>query len=101
VRLLGRAKSLVAGILQSTSLTFVVAATDIGLGLGVVSRASAAGLVAAGLLSVVISPALGLALLRRDKPAGVGRQAPSSPAMPVVTAADRARGHVAGVVAVG
>jgi Kef-type K+ transport system membrane component KefB len=86
VRLLGRAKSLVAGILQSTSLTFIVAATDIGLGLGVVSRASAAGLVAAGLLSVVISPALGLVLLRRDRPHAASRRAPSSPALPVMTA---------------
>jgi Kef-type K+ transport system membrane component KefB len=64
VRLIGRSRSIVAGVLQSTSLPFIVAATQIGLQLGVVSRASAAALVAAGLLSVVISPALGLALLR-------------------------------------
>jgi Kef-type K+ transport system membrane component KefB len=68
VRLLGRARSVIAGMLQATSLTFTVAATQIGLQLGVVSRASAAGLVAAGLLSVVISPALALALLRRERP---------------------------------
>jgi Kef-type K+ transport system membrane component KefB len=65
---LGLSRSLIAGILQATSLPFIVAATQIGLQLGVVSRASAAGLVAAGLLSVVISPALGLALLRRVRP---------------------------------
>ena len=68
VRLLGLSRSLIAGILQATSLPFIVAATQIGLQLGVVSRASAAGLVAAGLLSVVISPALGLVLLRREHP---------------------------------
>src|ERR1700758_1531255 len=68
VRLLGRSRSAIAGILQSTSLPFIVAATQIGLGLGVVSRASAAGLIAAGILSVVISPALGLVLLRRGQP---------------------------------
>src|SRR6201986_2852261 len=56
VRLVGRSRSVIAGVLQSTSLPFIVAATQIGLQLGVVSRASAAGLVAAGLLSVVISP---------------------------------------------
>ena len=67
VRLLGRARSVIAGVLQATSLTVIVAATQIGLQLGVVSRASAAGLVAAGLLSVVISPAAGLTLLRRDQ----------------------------------
>ena len=68
MRLLGRSESIIAGVLQSTSLPFIVAATQIGLQLGVVTRASAAGLVAAGLLSVVISPALGLMLLRRDQP---------------------------------
>ena len=68
VRLLGLTRSLIAGVLQSTSLTFIVVTTQIGLGLGVVSRASAAGLVAAGLLSVGISPALGLALLGRGQP---------------------------------
>ena len=68
VGLLGRSRSLIAGVLQSTSLTFIVAATQIGLELGVVSRASAAGLVAAGLLSVAISPTAGLVLLRRRQP---------------------------------
>jgi len=91
VRLLGRSRSVIAGVLQSTSLPFIVAATQIGLGLGVISRASAAGLVAAGLLSVVISPALGLLLLRRQSPArGAVGEAPSA-MMPVMTAEDRAR----------
>ncbi|HEV2979959.1 MAG TPA: cation:proton antiporter [Solirubrobacteraceae bacterium] len=90
VRLLGRTRSLIAGVLQATSLTFVVAATEIGLGLGVISRASAAGLIAAGLLSVVISPTLALALLRRDRPQAAIRTAPSSPALPVMTAEDAA-----------
>src|SRR3989440_5215415 len=67
-RLLGRSRALIAGVLQATSLPFIVAATQIGVQLGVVTRASAAGLVAAGLLSVVISPALGLVLLRREQP---------------------------------
>jgi Kef-type K+ transport system membrane component KefB len=68
VGLLGRSRSLIAGVLQSTSLTFIVAATQIGLALGVVSEASAAGLVAAGLLSVAISPTVSLVLLRRREP---------------------------------
>src|ERR1700733_12281346 len=68
LRLLGPSRTLIAGILQATPLPFIVAATQIGLQLGVVSRASAAALVAAGLLSVVISPALGLVLLRREHP---------------------------------
>ena len=96
--LLGRAESLIAGVLQSTSLTFIVAATNIGLGLGLVSRASAAGLVAAGLLSVIISPALGLVLLRRRQPADLTRRAPSGPVLPVMTAADRAERQVGDAV---
>jgi Kef-type K+ transport system membrane component KefB len=69
LRLLGRSGAVIAGVLQATSLTVIVAATQIGLQFGVVSRASAAGLIAAGLLSVVISPTLGLMLLRREQPA--------------------------------
>jgi Kef-type K+ transport system membrane component KefB len=68
VRLLGRSRSVIAGVLQATSLTFTVTATQIGLQLGVVTQATAAGLVAAGLLSAVISPALALGLLRRARP---------------------------------
>ncbi len=68
VRLLGRTRSVTAGVLQATSLTFTVTAAQIGLQLGVVTQATAAGLVAAGLLSVVISPALALVLLRREQP---------------------------------
>jgi Kef-type K+ transport system membrane component KefB len=89
-RLLGRSTAVIAGVLQSTSLPFIVAATQIGVPLGVVSQASAAALVAAGLLSVVISPALGLGLLRRQQPLPAGRADTLSPAMPVLTAEDRA-----------
>jgi Kef-type K+ transport system membrane component KefB len=85
VRLLGRSRSVIAGVLQSTSLPFIVAATQIGLQLGVVSRASAAGLVAAGLLSVVISPALGLVLLRRQQPDSLRPRELTGSVMPVVS----------------
>ena len=94
VRLLGRSRSLIAGVLQSTSLPFIVAATQIGLGLGVVSRASAAALVAAGLLSVAISPTLALALLRRRQPNAAAPREPSTPMMPVITTEDRALSRV-------
>ena len=90
VRLLGLSRSLIAGILQATSLPFIVAATQIGLQLGVISRASAAALVAAGLLSVVISPALGLVLLRRERPETATPRPLPTPVMPVLTAEDRA-----------
>ena len=90
VRLLGRSRTVIAGMLQATSLTVIVAATQIGLRLGAVSRASAAGLTAAGLLSVVISPAVGLVLLRRNQPKTAERHGIKSPVMPVTTAEDRA-----------
>jgi Kef-type K+ transport system membrane component KefB len=67
VRLLGRSRAVIAGVLQATSLTVIVAAVQIGLQLRVVSPASGAGLIAAGLLSVIISPTLALALLRRSR----------------------------------
>jgi Kef-type K+ transport system membrane component KefB len=90
VHLLGRSRAVIAGVLQATSLPFIVAATQIGVQLGVVTRASAAGLVAAGLLSVIISPALGLTLLRREPPEKAGPNELPTPVMPVVTAEDRA-----------
>jgi Kef-type K+ transport system membrane component KefB len=61
----GAPRARVAGILQATSLPFIVAATAIGQGLGVVDAAEASALVAAGLLSVLIFPLTGLSLLRR------------------------------------
>jgi Kef-type K+ transport system membrane component KefB len=57
----------VAVLMQATSLPFIVAATAVGLALEVVSPANAAALIAAGLLSVVIFPALSLVLLRRGQ----------------------------------
>jgi Kef-type K+ transport system membrane component KefB len=63
-RLVGTRQAAIAGLLQATSLPFIVAATAIGLDLGVIDAATSAALIAAGLLSVVIFPAAGLALLR-------------------------------------
>ena len=62
---LDRRHTVVAGVLQATSLPFIVAATAIGLELDAITAAAAASLVAAGLLSVLIFPVLGLTLLRR------------------------------------
>ncbi len=58
-------------MLQSTSLPFIVTATMIGQQIGVVSKPTAAGLIAAGLLSVIVFPVTGLSLLRRGAPAGI------------------------------
>jgi Kef-type K+ transport system membrane component KefB len=67
-RLLGDRDALVAGLLQATSLPFLVAATAIGLEMGLIDAADSAALVGAGLLSVVAFPVAGLALLRGGRP---------------------------------
>jgi predicted Kef-type K+ transport protein len=56
---------MIAGLFQATSLTFIVAASQIGTELGLIKQATAAALIAAGLLSVVIFPLVALTLLRR------------------------------------
>jgi Kef-type K+ transport system membrane component KefB len=61
-----RRKTVAAALLQATSLSFIVVATEIGVMIGEVRPINAASLVAAGMLSVLIFPALSLAILRRD-----------------------------------
>jgi Kef-type K+ transport system membrane component KefB len=63
--LVGSPRSVVAGLLQATSLSFIVAASQIGLELGLLTKATGAALIAAGLLSVLIFPIMALTLLRR------------------------------------
>jgi Kef-type K+ transport system membrane component KefB len=53
-----------AGLLQATSLSFLVVAADIGLQLGLIRPAASAALIAAGLLSVLLFPLAALTLLR-------------------------------------
>src|SRR6266536_1005611 len=65
--LVGSRRSIVAGLLQATSLSFIVAASQIGLELGLITKATGAALIAAGLLSVLIFPLLALTILRRAK----------------------------------
>jgi Kef-type K+ transport system membrane component KefB len=60
----GRRATLAAALLQATSLPFIVTTAEIGRQLGLVSPATAAGLVSAGLLSVVAFPPVALGLLR-------------------------------------
>jgi Kef-type K+ transport system membrane component KefB len=61
---IGTRRVIVAGLLQATSLSFIVTATQIGMELGLLSRANGAALIAAGVLSVVIFPLLALTVLR-------------------------------------
>jgi Kef-type K+ transport system membrane component KefB len=60
----GRRGAIAAGLLQATSLPFIVAATMIGVDLGSIDAGTAAAFVAAGLLSAVALPAVASSLLR-------------------------------------
>lgn len=62
--LVGTRGALASGLLQATSLPIVVAATGIGIQLGVLGPATGAALVVAGLLSVMIFPLAAIRLLR-------------------------------------
>ncbi|HEX4718908.1 MAG TPA: cation:proton antiporter [Thermoleophilaceae bacterium] len=67
----------IAGILQATSLPFIVAATTIGVDMGLMGSAEQSALIAAGLVSVLFFPLVGLTLLKR---AGAPMRADAAPA---------------------
>jgi Kef-type K+ transport system membrane component KefB len=64
-RVTGTRKAAAAGLLQATTLTFVIVATQIGLLTGKISPTTSASLLAAGLLSSALFPAGALRLLSR------------------------------------
>ncbi len=61
-RAVGTRPAVAAGLLQATTLTFPVVVADLGLALGLLSPATAAALIGASLLSVLVFPAVALAL---------------------------------------
>ena len=71
-RLVGRRRAAVAGLMQATTLTFVIVATQVGLATGHISTATGASLLAAGLLSATLFPPAAMRLLGR-----AGQSAPS------------------------
>jgi Kef-type K+ transport system membrane component KefB len=72
-RTMGTRMAVAAGLLQATSFSFVIVATQIGLRLHVMVQATATALVGAGLISVIAFPAIAFAILgeerRKRKPA--------------------------------
>jgi Kef-type K+ transport system membrane component KefB len=70
-RTVGRRNAVAAGLLQATSLPFIVTATQIGVAIGAITNANAAAFVAAGLVSALVFPVVALQVLR-DAP----KQAP-------------------------
>jgi Kef-type K+ transport system membrane component KefB len=61
----GKAAVIPSGLLQATSLSFIVVGAQIGVAVGELRPINAASLVAAGMLSVLIFPALALLGLRK------------------------------------
>jgi Kef-type K+ transport system membrane component KefB len=62
-RAVGRRRAVAGGLLQATTLTFVIVAAEIGVEDGKLTPAAAAALVAAGLLSAALFPAAAARLL--------------------------------------
>ena len=69
--LLGTRRAVAAGLLQSTTLSFVLIASQIGQELGLLGTQDVAALTAAALVSVLVNPVAALAVL------GVSAGAPS------------------------
>lgn len=65
--LIGTRRAVAAGLLQATSLSFIVAGARIGVESGKIGEATAAALLSAGLLSVLVFPVLALTLLCREE----------------------------------
>lgn len=73
-RVLDLRRTAVAGLMQATSLPFIVAATAIGQDLDLISAAEGAALIGAGLLSVLLFPIIGLTLLKQGEPPAAAGQ---------------------------
>jgi Kef-type K+ transport system membrane component KefB len=61
-----REQIIAGGLLQATSLSFLIVAGQLGVDLDLISAVNYTALVAAGLLSVIIFPLVALSLLRRS-----------------------------------
>jgi Kef-type K+ transport system membrane component KefB len=79
--LVGDRRAVAGGLFQATSLPFIVAATAIGLDLGLIDGAQSSAFIAAGLLSVLLFPIVGLGVLTGRSTATVTQPAAGGPAM--------------------
>jgi Kef-type K+ transport system membrane component KefB len=69
-RTMGTRMAIAAGLLQATSFSFVIVATQIGLQLHIMVQATATALVGAGLISVIAFPAIAFAMLGEQRQKG-------------------------------
>jgi Kef-type K+ transport system membrane component KefB len=83
-RLLDNRRTAIAGLMQATSLPFIVAATVIGQDLDLLTAAEGAALIGAGLLSVLLFPIIGLSLLRRGAAPGPRQERPEDEPEPMM-----------------
>jgi len=67
---MGTRMAIAAGLLQATSFSFVIVATQIGLQLHIMVQATATALVGAGLISVIAFPAIAFGLLGEQRQKG-------------------------------
>ena len=91
-RRFGKRRAGVAGLMQATSLTFVIVAVQIGAASGQISQTAGAALLAAGLLSAAIFPAAALKLLSAEAPvakADVARSGGTTTSIRVLEAESR------------
>jgi len=77
--LLGARRAFAAGLLQSTTLSFVLIASQIGQELGLLGASDVAALTAAALVSVLVNPVLALAVLGTTDEAPSDALATASP----------------------
>jgi len=70
--LVGGRRAFAAGMLQATSLGFIVLAAQVGMELGMLSQAAGAALITAGLVSVVILPLAAITAVGRSDAGGGG-----------------------------
>jgi Kef-type K+ transport system membrane component KefB len=77
-RPLGVDSARVAGLLQATSLPFIVTAAEIGTAIDVITPVTSAALISAGLLSVLVFPPIALAQARRLAAPPTAQPAPAA-----------------------
>ena len=94
-RAVGRRRAAAGGLLQATTLTFVIVAAEAGQETGKLTPATADALVAAGLLSAALFPACAAGLLARGQRRRPARS--DTPAKPVAVPPARSPGLPAGV----
>jgi Kef-type K+ transport system membrane component KefB len=76
-RRFGKRRARVAGLMQATSLTFVIVAAQIGTASGQITQTTGAALLAAGLLSAALFPATALKMLSAEPAGAEAHLAPS------------------------